>query len=151
MTRISAGENQSETDDGRRRDEASATIMLHPFRPKILEIRSLGATAAHTDRATAEHEAYCSAPPLVLPPRPSRDQEALRPRDPIWLGKREAPDAETVFAIGHADEADVKPDTAVLAAASSSARPTAPAKTTPPGRAADQATERQSAVGGNNP
>ena len=134
MPRISAGENQNKTDDGRRRDEASAMIMLHPFRPRIHKIKSLGATATHTDRTTANHEAYCSAPPLILPPRPSRDQEALRPRNLIWLGKREAPDAETVFAIDHADKADIKPDTAMLAAASSSARPKAPAKMTPPSR-----------------
>ena len=97
--------HQSETDDGRRRGDASATIMLHPFQPRILEVRSLVATTARTDRATADHESYCSAPPLILPPRPSRDQEVRRPRDLIWMGKREPPEseAETVFAFSHAD------------------------------------------------
>ena len=60
--------------------------------------------------ATADHDSYCSAPPLVLPPRPSRAQEARRPRTPIWLGKREASEAETEYAIDDSDAHDVKPD-----------------------------------------
>ena len=61
---------------------------------------------------TFEHDSYCSAPPLVLPPRPSRAQEARRPRAPIWLGKREASasEAETEIAIDDSDACDVKPD-----------------------------------------
>ena len=121
----------SETND---RVEGTATVTLHPFHPMVFNICSLSAATTRADRAPAGHESYCSAPPLILPPRPSRDQEARRPREPIWLGKREAPEseAETVFAISHADAIDAKPDVAMLAAASCNARPAAPAKTSPP-------------------
>ena len=63
-----------------RDDATAATIMLHPFQPMVFDIRSLSATTTHADQATADHESYCSAPPLILPPRPSRDQEVRRPR-----------------------------------------------------------------------
>ena len=110
-----------------------AAVTLHPFMPMMFNIRSLSAATTRADKAPASHESYCSAPPLVLPPRPSRDQEARRPRAPIWLGMREPPDseAETVLAISDADAIDVKPDVAKLAAATCNARPAAPAKTSP--------------------
>ena len=116
-----------------------ASVTLHPFEPMMFNIRSLSAAttqadkADKADKAMANHKSYCSAPPLVLPPRPSRDLEARRPRAPIWLGKRELPssEAETVLAINFADEIDVKPDVAKLAAATCYARPAAPTRTSP--------------------
>ena len=98
--------------------EGLASVTLHPFEPMVFNIRSLSATTTRADIADkASHESYCSSPPLVLPPRPSRDLEARRPRAPIWLGKRELPssEAETVLAINFADEMDVKPDVAIRA------------------------------------
>ena len=63
-----------------------------------------------TNETAADHDSYCSAPPLALPPRPSRAEEARRPRAPIWTGKCEvsASEAETEYAIN--DTLDVKPD-----------------------------------------
>ena len=58
--------------------------------------------------ATLDHDSFCSAPPLILLPRPSRAQEARRPRAPIWTGKREATELE--YAINDADAIDVKPE-----------------------------------------
>ena len=55
-----------------------------------------------------DHDCFCSAPPLVLPPRPSRAQEARRPRAPIWVGKREASEVE--YGMENDDALDVKPD-----------------------------------------
>ena len=58
--------------------------------------------------ASADHDAFCSAPPLVLPPRPCRAQEARRPRAPIWTGIREASEVE--FGLDANDAIEVKPD-----------------------------------------
>ena len=65
-----------------------------------------------TNETAADHNSYCSAPPLALPPRPTRAEEARRPHAPIWTGKREvsASEAETEFAINDDDAHDVKPD-----------------------------------------
>ena len=58
--------------------------------------------------ASLDHDCFCSAPPLILPPRPSRAQEARRPRAPIWVGKREASEVE--YGMDNTDALDVKPD-----------------------------------------
>ena len=43
---------------------------------------------------TADHDAYCSAPPFVTPLRPYCAQEAQRPCAPIWKDRRGASEAE---------------------------------------------------------
>ena len=58
--------------------------------------------------ASIDHDSFCSAPPLILPPRASRAQETRRPRNPIWEGKREARESE--YGISQADAIDVKPE-----------------------------------------
>ena len=62
--------------------------------------------------ASLDHDSFCSAPPLVLPPHPSRAQEARRPHAPILAGKREASEVQCV--IDAADTLDVKPDVSQL-------------------------------------
>ena len=66
-----------------------------------------------------DHGSYCSAPPLktsshlLLPPRPSRAQEARRPRAPLREIKREVRESEpdsSKYAIDEQDAVDVKPD-----------------------------------------
>ena len=60
--------------------EGIANITLHPFQPMVFNVRSLSAATTRADKAQADHESYCSAPPLVLPPRPSRLRHQSRRR-----------------------------------------------------------------------
>ena len=79
----------------------------------------------------ADHDAYCSAPPFVTTPRPSRAQEAQRPRAPLWVDKPRASEAEDnmrcevdVFDILDI-KPDIKPDLDILTTAAAVARPEA--------------------------
>ena len=69
-------------------------------------------------------EAYCSAPPFASPPRPSRDQEARRVREPLWIDDARAPEAQGMECTASDIKPDIKPD---LAASTSHnvTRPTA--------------------------
>ena len=59
---------------------------------------------------TVDHDAYCSAPPFTLPPRPSREEEARRKREPLWSGEPRAPEVDWAeYMIGNV-KPDVKPD-----------------------------------------
>ena len=103
-----------------------------PFMPRIYAIHGSSDATSHADEATVDHNSYCSAPPFVLPPRPSRAQEAWRPRALIWMGKLEvsASEAGTEYAINDADEVNIKPDIAprspTVTAATCSIRPATP-------------------------
>ena len=70
-----------------------------------------------TRKKSADHDAYCSAPPFVTPPRLSRAKEAQRPRAPLWVDEaRASATGEMECKVDTGDvNPDVKPDLAALA------------------------------------
>ena len=83
---------------------------------------------------TLDHDAYCSAPPFVTPPRPSRAQEGQRPRAPIEMDGRGGSEAEDdawraammceVYGSAALDvKPDIKPDLPIVQSAAVSTSP----------------------------
>ena len=75
---------------------------------------NLGKRVVHLDSS-----GYCSAPPLttssrvLLPPRPTRAEEARRPRAPLRAVKAEVRESEVEFVVDDEEFEDIKPDVKV--------------------------------------
>ena len=71
-----------------------------------------------------DRDAYCSAPPFTSPPRPSREQEARRKREPLWVNESRVSEVEGMECTASDVKPDVKPDLAASTSATAT-RPTA--------------------------
>ena len=72
----------------------------------------------NTRPKTVDRDAHCSAPPFTSPPRPSREQEARRKREPLWVDESCASEVERMECTASDVKPDIKPD---LAASTSEA------------------------------